>query len=224
MPRKTSMPIDRYTPMIAPGMRRGQGRARSTMSKARRMWLRLSTVEVVEYNHFGDFIDTIHPDATDLRMKYKDNLSEDGDDFVLYFVKPNRKTFSIRVTDMTLPELDLFQEFLNRVIDKARPVVAVKDEIVQEGYDRYGDDTNIRLYREVPRIVTRQGSLDEHGEGVQDGPEGDDAPLQGGGDSTGGPGEHRSELVEPDEGDGGTEDNSEKDRKFARIREVGSPF
>ena len=96
MPRKTSMPIDRYTPMIAPGMRRGQGRARSTMSKARRMWLRLSTVEVVEYNHFGDFIDTIHPDAADLRMKYKSTLPEDGDDFVLYFVKLFHRNSRVR--------------------------------------------------------------------------------------------------------------------------------
>lgn len=220
MPRKTSMPIDRYKPMA----QKGPAPTRSVMSEARKSWVRLSQVEIIEYNHHGDFIDTIHPDATDLRLKYKEMIPEDGDNIVIYFIARHGGRIGIVLSDFTSKELDAFELMIAKLVSAARPIVAARDEIVQEGYEQYGDDSNIRLYRDVPRIVIRKGTSREHDKGVLDGPEGDAAPLWHRGNPNGIPGAVRGSVAERDPFDGGPEDDDEEDGEPSGVRQVGEPF
>jgi hypothetical protein len=55
-----------------------------------------------------------------------------------------------RLTDMTEDELDMFQSFVNKTIDRARPTVEKLDE--QARLDEQDGVPNRRRYRPVPKV------------------------------------------------------------------------
>jgi hypothetical protein len=136
----------------------------------------------------------------------EDHDKELGPNIVLYIPVPGRRPTTINLTAMTLPELEAVKEFLDFIIEEARPVVAERDRIANEAYEQ-GDDSFVRVYRDAPQLIIRSRYEHKQHQGVPDGSE--DVSAGSGGD---GSPDHRSrrdgdELVDGEPQPSSTEDD-----------------
>jgi len=70
----------------------------------------------------------------------------------------------IDLSEMTTQELDATKELLDVMFAEAHEVCEHRDQLAREAYED-GNDTHYRLYRTVPAMVDRSGSLGKHSEG-----------------------------------------------------------
>lgn len=124
----------------------------------RSWWARLGNLRVNYYRRPDNFIEAL-PEP--LREKYKSTY-EKSDRITLVVAYPNGRNMYLNLTGMTVPELKVLREIINYSIDEAIPISQVKDDISQEAYDEYDDDSIERIYRGVPEVFIREGSLVEY--------------------------------------------------------------
>lgn len=131
--------------------------------------------------------------------------AEPGPTIRLSFPK-NGRILNYTLTSLTSEELALFRELMNLALDLAEPIVEQRDKAAQDAYEN-GDDSFVRIYRQVPRLVVRDGALRANSGSLrkrsEDSPEG-----PGAGDA--GPGRLRGvghELVDGEPKDGGAQDD-----------------
>lgn len=131
-----------------------------------------------------------------------------GTDVTLFHPKPGKQpNVSINLTNLTLPELDALKDIFDSAFEWARPVVERRDKEAQDAWDS-GDDSHSRNYRPIPQLVYRKRPGGEHGQGVQQRPEGvSEGSGRGGSDHVGGVRGAGDELAEPDSQHGGSEDD-----------------
>ena len=131
-------------------MPRGYG-----MSEGRRAWTSVSGIEIIEYDKPGIFKAGISESYTGMRDKYAELVGTDEDEIQLT-LKTNKANVYVNLSSLTEAELNAIQKVINIAIDKALPIVRARDQIVKEMYDEYGDDSQLRLYRDVPKVFTRK--------------------------------------------------------------------
>lgn len=66
------------------------------------------------------------------------------------------KLIKIILSHLTEAELDAFERVMMRAVELARPTVVARDQHAREAVESGGSDYS-RSYREVPRVVDRQG-------------------------------------------------------------------
>lgn len=121
---------------------------------------------------------------------------------------PNRRGKSIyfNLTALTHRELMLLKRLFDMAFEQAEPIVKMRDKAADDAFER-GDDSFIRVYRQVPRLVIRKGAVGSDRQGVYDRPE--DVPPgseQGGGDAGRVPGDG-DELADGESSGGGPQDD-----------------
>lgn len=90
----------------------------------------------------------------------------------LWFALPTADySVGVTLTAMTSEELEAWIEFVNKSVDRARPIVAELDRRAQEAYEN-GNDAYGRLYRQVPGTYRRKRTKPQHSEGLRGGLEG----------------------------------------------------
>jgi hypothetical protein len=117
------------------------------MSEDRRAWLK---------TFVGQFILKISP-------REEDDPSEYGDSVWLVIPRPNSRPVMLNLTALTHEELKLTRQFFNAVFDIAEPLCMDRDKVAQDAFDQ-GDDSHIRLYRSVPELIVRKGTVGAHGQ------------------------------------------------------------
>lgn len=85
---------------------------------------------------------------------------EAGHDVVVRMRAQNR-VVSAKLSDMTRDELAATKEFWDISFAQAQSIVEARDRIAQEAFAN-GDDSYHRLYRQVPRILVREGTKFTH--------------------------------------------------------------
>ena len=121
-----------------------------------------------------------------------------GQDVVIYHPKPGKQPdLSIKLTDLTIPELEALRDLFVTALDWARPVVERRDKEAEDAWNA-GDDSHTRNYRPLPTVVYRKRPVAQHGEELLVGSEG--VPEGGGerwSDNPGGVRGAGDELAEP---------------------------
>lgn len=134
-----------------------------------------------------------------------------GQDVILFSPRPGKMPdLSVALTNLTVPELDAVEELFKTALEWARPVVERRDKEAQDAWDA-GDDSFTRNYRGLPTVVYRKRPESQHSEGLHERPEG--VPEGDGGEpgESGGVRGTGSELAEPDEVNGSSEDHCTQD-------------
>jgi len=135
-----------------------KGYSGEAMSDARRMWMDLYASRIMLYRSESSFFDDIPEDDEERRLQYQEVMTNAyGDEMNLMFLGNRNNRHTLRLTGYTEPELDALQDFLNTVIEAARPVVQRRDKIAKELFDEYGIDSFPRLYRGIPKVFVRPG-------------------------------------------------------------------
>lgn len=146
---------------------------------------------------------------------------DDGDDLsvTITWFQPGKRPGGINLVNLTADELKVLREFLDHVLDLAEPYCEQLDAEAQQRWED-GDDTDPRLYRELPRLIIRERVQPRDDSGVQVGPE-RLSDVDGGGE----PDSRPDELVGSGVSDVGEgplvpEDNTEETHQPAPVREV----
>jgi hypothetical protein len=121
------------------------------LAEDRRAWLK---------TFIGQFILRIQPKDEDDKESY-------GDSVILVIPRPSGRPVFLNLTNLTSQELSLMKQFFDTVFDLAEPLCAERDRIAQNAFDN-GDDSHIRLYRSVPDLIVREGTIGKHGEVLRD--------------------------------------------------------
>lgn len=189
-------------------MVRKQGRKPSIfregyMSENRIMWLE---------TFIGQFVVLMYPEGfRDESDDVPAIKTEPGPTIRLMIPGKTRQPVYFTFTALTSEELASLRELFNRMFDMVEPIVEHRDKAAQDAYDQ-GDDTITRLYRQVPRLIVREGAIREHSISLRERPSGppaghgtdgsDDGGLRGGG----------SDVVdEPPSGERAEDDQSSAD-------------
>lgn len=146
----------------------------------------------------------------------------EGPDVLLYWPPgPNgRNNLALNLSDLTEAELLALRGFLEGTFDLALPVCRLRDGNANERFTD-GDDSDSRVYRQLPEVVERPWAIGINSESILerlayvppvDEPGGGAAEVFGGDE----PG-----LVEPDEADVEPEDDYEAVDLFEGLGEVG---
>jgi hypothetical protein len=115
-------------------------------------------------------------------MRYAEAPDEEvGQTIVLYMPRPNARPFRLNFTTLTEEELKLTREFFNHLFDLAEPICRERDKAAHDAFQS-GDDSYVRLYRQSPQLVIREGAVAPYIESVLGGPE----DLPSGDESDGG--------------------------------------
>lgn len=132
-----------------------------------------------------------------------------GSDVVLYHPRPGKQPdVAIKLSSLTMPELEALREIFVTAFEWAKPVVERRDKEAEDAWNQ-GDDTHTRNYRPLPTVVYRKVPVTEHGQSIHERPEripegsrrerdGDSGGVRGAGD----------ELAEPDSQQPVTQDDS----------------
>lgn len=83
---------------------------------------------------------------------------ETGPTVRLIINRSNARPVQMNLTSLTADELNMTREFYNLLFDLAEPIVQERDRVAQDAYDN-GDDGFARIYREVPQVVVRTGTI-----------------------------------------------------------------
>lgn len=73
------------------------------------------------------------------------------------------------LSGMTVPELKAFKAFMDMAFEKALPSCEYQDAAALKAYEE-GDDSFARIYRPIPKLLTRQRVQSEHPQGLPSGP------------------------------------------------------
>lgn len=146
-------------------------------------------------------------------LEYEDELASDkreiGPDIRLMLTRPTGRAILYNFTALTAAELEETRKFFNLLFDKAEPVVKLRDKVAEDAYAS-GDDSYIRIYRDVPQFVVRERPVRKDSKGVRLRSEGDAGGAAGGLDSDGGVRELGEELVDGDQEARLPEDNGQE--------------
>lgn len=136
----------RRRPKRMAGLRTGR------FSKSRIAWMNPEQMEVVLYEsrHGDDGYEAFY---------------EDLPDFYLSIKKTGKAPTTIRLSNFTTEELDLLGEFFQLAIEKARPNCIERDARAKKEFED-GDDSQFRLYRDVPKIFERPRSERPDDQGI----------------------------------------------------------
>ena len=191
-----------YTLMRDPG-----SGVRGKMTVARRSWVSIDNLTLVELAH-PDPVFIASLQEGDLRDSYVESIDQDREG-VRLDIRTGSARLSLPLDGYTVPELLVMRYFISRVIESALPTAMARDKIAQEAYDEYGDDSHLRLYRRVPKVSYRKGDVAAHSQGLLGGPEDAAELADGGGDHAGaGLRDDGGGMVERDEGRSEASDNA----------------
>lgn len=99
------------------------------------------------------------------------NDKESGNDLILGTgIMGMRGGSLMNLTRMTEPELLAIKQLLDQAFELALPVVRQRDEEANEAFNE-GDDSFERVYRQVPKLVYREGAVKEYMQSLRNGPE-----------------------------------------------------
>lgn len=129
--------------------------------EARESWVRVNATEFILYEyHAADEDDEgtfEYDDLPDVKLAIR--------------LAGVRRPARVSLTAFRVDELDAFEKFITRAIEKARPVCAELDARAQKDFED-GDDTHARLYRPVPEFHVRTREQREHSARLRQRPEG----------------------------------------------------
>lgn len=91
---------------------------------------------------------------------------EYGPEIFLILPQPNRAAVKWHLTKLTLDELKVTRQLLNLLFDLAEPICDERDRIANHAYENEGDDSFLRVYRDVPQFVIRERALESNYKGV----------------------------------------------------------
>ena len=133
---------------------------------------------------FADTLATLVVSDTKAVLKHEEFAEEIGNDLILQFSQLGKRYGSmLNLTQMTEEELLALQNLLEMSVKLALPVVRQRDKEAQDAFTK-GDDAYERVYRAVPQLVYREGTIEAYGESLHQRP--DDLPG-GVGDGDGAP-------------------------------------
>lgn len=100
----------------------------------------------------------IHVHGMEMVLLLQKNLDDGGklDSHLLVRHAKAKVGTMVCLSDLTMDELMAVKEFIEIAIANTAPTVEERDQEAIESYDQ-GDDADRRLYRSVPRILTREG-------------------------------------------------------------------
>lgn len=180
--------------------------AKGRMGTARDAWVTLDRYSFIHY-------------ARPAVIETQAGESHDYVSHTLMIQAPNGgRPVTMNLTDMTLVELELLEQMIQRSINLARPECAAYDEIAKEAFEN-GDDTFLRHYRAIPELVVRERPPAKHGAGVQSGPDG--AAGGDGGDALVATGPEDGAVRDGEQADVGTEDDAAEARDVPDVGQVG---
>lgn len=133
--------------------------------------------------------------------------SEPGPTLRLMLPQQRGRAFIFNITALTHVELLKLKELFDMMFEIAEPIVKERDQAAQDAFQR-GDDSFVRLYRPVPRLVVRPRTLTADGEGVLQRPD-DDGQGDDGGDQQGGVSVDGVPLADDEPADRLAEDHNE---------------
>lgn len=82
-----------------------------------------------------------------------DEDTEPGEAVRIMFHNGQRRT-TINLTAYTEAELDVFEAFMKKAIELARPTCQQRDQNAKDNWEA-GDTSYTRMYRETPRLIER---------------------------------------------------------------------
>lgn len=137
--------------------------AKKEWNKGRDSWAQLNGTEFTLFVGDGD-------------PENDDHIETPGIPSVRVLIRNgNRAPTPITLSNMTANELEVMRLFWERAISTARPICAALDERAQDNLQGGTDDDDslLRLYRPVPRLIVRNGHEPTHRAGLLVGPESD---------------------------------------------------
>lgn len=94
--------------------------------------------------------------------------SEPGTSYVLSMQVPGRRRpFYWNFSAMTEVELKATREFFTHLFDLADPIVRERDKVAHDANDQ-GDDSYVRVYRDLPQFVIREREERQDSEGIRE--------------------------------------------------------
>lgn len=94
--------------------------------------------------------------------------SRGGQRVILSITHGVNKTVRIDLTALTYPELLALRETINIATEVAEPICQSLDNKAAEKMNHDGDDSDERIYRPLPTVVVRKGTLREYDQGILD--------------------------------------------------------
>lgn len=180
--------------------------SRGRLSKNRWAWCKV---------YFGDIV--IWADY----IKNKDGSETDAiGDIKLVYPMPNRPTISWNLTALTVEELDAFKEIIDTAFELARPICKARDKEAADALAE-GDDSHSRIYRAVPQLVYREGTVRQYRESLLNGSADASGVSQGPEDSSGMVRGPRITVAELDEAASLSEDDWSEADESEGVREMG---
>jgi hypothetical protein len=165
--------------------------------------------------YFGDIIIWID------YIKNQDHTETDiVGDIKLIYPQPNRAPVSWNLTSLTTDEIDAFKEIIDTAFAMARPICEWRDKEAADAFAK-GDDTHARIYRAIPQLVYREGTVREYRESLFNGPQDADVTLQRDRNLLRQFRDTRVSVAELDEASGITEDDREEADLSEELRQVG---
>lgn len=101
-----------------------------------------------------------------VRILARPKLEEQTPKIVLYITIPGQRGLAISLTDLTVKELSAIKVFLNETIDLALPICEVRDGVSNDLVNQGLDDTDNRVDRIFPEVVTRAWARGIDGDSV----------------------------------------------------------
>lgn len=119
------------------------------MGDARFMWLR---------TNLGQFVAQRYENENPEPEEDEHDDPELGPTYVLILPRMSGRPVRFNLTSLTEEELTLTRQFFETLFDLALPVVRHRDKVAQHAADQ-GDDSYVRIYRQVPQFIERKGPL-----------------------------------------------------------------
>ena len=184
------------------------GKPQGQMSKNKWAWVRL---------YFGVF--QIWADYSE---KEDGTKTDEVIDLKMMYVVPGgrRQPVTWNLTACTEEELIALKHLWDTAIEWALPVARQRDKEARDAFAN-GDDSHVRIYREVPQLVYRSGPEHQYGEGVQHGPEDAAGVPRDSADPSRGVRDVRPDVAEPDTGNGEPQNDGPEVDLTPELRQVG---
>lgn len=141
----------------------GSKRLAGRYGPARESWVQLMGDEYVLYEYNGDDDDSDGDRGSD-------RSDSDLPRIVVAISSRGGRSTRVTLTNMTVNELEHLQRFIDRAIEKAKPICAEIDRRAEQAWEA-GDDSYPRLYRPIPELHLRARREPEHDAVVQDRPD-----------------------------------------------------
>lgn len=146
------------------------------VSEGRLAWIRFNMLSLVLYRKPDSFFDNL-PEGSEQAEEYKVHSEGDGDHINLAISIASSKV-AIALTSYTAQELRSMKNFIDFAIDEALPIAEARDKASMEVLEDYDDDSNTRVYRDIPELFIRKGHVGEYNSRLLDRFAGDDAVVR----------------------------------------------